>query len=193
MTVVAMGAGGAGVVLGAAGVTKLVDPSPTERLLAALGLGGGAPVARAAGLVELGLALWLLASGAPASAAGMAAAYLVLLITVLVLRHRSPSTPCGCFGQWSGPPSARHVIVNALGVSVCALAAATATPVAPPSGVSATGALGWWGAVAGVAIAGVIALGGRGENTGVDAVHTGATGRRGDADGRSRGHSEAQR
>lgn len=162
MTLVGVGAAAGGVVLGAAGVTKLVDPAPTVRLFGALGVGaGGAPAARTAGAVELALALWLLSTGNRWAAAATALAYVVLVGVVLALRHRSPSTPCGCFGQWSGPPAARHVVVNALGAATCALSAATDTSVAPPGGTGTAGVLAWWAAVAIVAVAGVLALGGR--------------------------------
>jgi hypothetical protein len=161
MVVVSVGAGAAGVVLAAAGVTKLMDPAPTHRLFAALGIGGGSRAARAVGAVELCLGLWLLATGNRWAATLAAVAYLVLVVTVLTLRHRSPTTPCGCFGQWSGPPSARHVVVNVLGASTCALAAATGTAVAPGGGSTTAGALAWWGAVAITALAAVLALGGR--------------------------------
>jgi len=202
VTLVSVGAGAAGVVLGAAGVTKLVDPTPTTRLFDALGLTGSARVAQAAGGVELGLALWLLATGGRWAATATALAYLVLIVLVLTLRRRSPSTPCGCFGQWSGPPSARHVVVNALGASACALAAATDTPVTPPAGTAVAGVVTWWGAVAVAALLGVLALGGRRPGAGAPgrrtpAAGTGdvsglATNRETGSDGES-GHREAQR
>ena len=160
MVVVSVGAGAAGVVLAAAGVTKLMDPAPTHRLFAALGIGGGSRAARAVGAVELCLGLGLLATGNRWAATLAAVVYLMLVVTVLTLRHRSPTTPCGCFGQWSGPPSARHVVVNVLGASTCALAAATGTAVAPGGGSTTAGALAWWGAVAIIALAAVLALGG---------------------------------
>lgn len=145
--VVALATGVAGVVLGAAGATKLVEPGASARMLDAVGAPVGRGGARLVGLLEILVAIWLLASGSRWAATATALAYLVLTLTVVVLRRRSPATPCGCFGAWSGPPSARHLVINVSGLAVSALTAASDVPVGPPAAATGAGGLAWWLAV----------------------------------------------
>lgn len=137
----------AGVVLAAAGAVKLVDPGPTALVIERLGVGGGRWSARGLGAVELAVALWLLLGGGVPAALTAGLAYVVFAATVVVLRRRQPDTPCGCFGQWSGPPTVRHVAITATGALVCVLAALTATTLAPPPEATATVVALWWTAV----------------------------------------------
>ena len=150
----------AAAVLGAAGVTKVLDPRPTAHMLDAIGAPGGPATARIAGVVELLVALWLLADGSRWAASAGALVYLGLTIAVLVLRRRSPATPCGCFGRWSGPPTARHLVVNLLGVAALTLAAVAASPTGPPAGLAVTSTLQWWLVVAGGATVVILVLAG---------------------------------
>lgn len=137
-----------GLVLGAAGVAKLVEPAATATTFTAIGLPSGRHGARALGVVETGVALWLLVTGSRAAAAVAGAAYLALTAGVVVLRRRSPTTPCGCFGGWSGPPAVRHVVVNLVGVASCTLAAVMGASIGPAAGSGAPVVAGWWLVVA---------------------------------------------
>lgn len=158
--VVVLATGIAGVVLGAAGATKVIDPGATARMLEAVGAPGGRLAARLLGTLEILIALWLLASGSRWAAAATALAYLVLTLTVALLRHRSPATPCGCFGAWSGPPSARHLAINLSGVAVSSVAATAGVIVGPPAGWTGAGVLAWWLVVVGGSALVVLALAG---------------------------------
>lgn len=157
---VVLATGIAGVVLGAAGATKVIDPGATARTLEAVGAPGGRLAARLLGTLELLIALWLLASGSRWAAAATALAYLVLTLTVVLLRRRSPATPCGCFGAWSGPPSARHLAINLGGVIVSTLVATADVTVGPPAGWNGAGVLAWWLVVVGGSALVVLALAG---------------------------------
>lgn len=137
----------AAVVLGAAGVVKIVDPGPATQVLAALGRSGGTATGRAVGLVEASLALWLLVTGSRLAMAAVGIAYLVLAAAVVQLRRRSPSTPCGCFGSWSGPATPRHVLVNLGGAVIGFGGAATSVTVAPPGDWAPLAQTLWWGVV----------------------------------------------
>lgn len=154
---VAIAAAIAGVVLGAAGAAKLAEPAATVRALGALDAPASPLLARAVGIGELAVAVLLLGTISRWAAAVGALTYLVLLAVVVVLRRRSPDTPCGCFGQWSGPPSARHLVVTLAGGVACALAAVTDTQAGPPPNSTGTAVLGWWLAIV-AAAAGVIVL-----------------------------------
>jgi len=159
VVVVSVLAGVAAVVLGAAGAVKAVDPTATARMLTAVGVGGGTRTARLLGVVEVAVALWLLLDGGQWPAAATAVIYAALTAVVVTLRRRSPMTPCGCFGAWSGPPARRHVALDAGAALAAAVAAVTHTSVAPPSGsVGAT--TGWWLAVAAGAALSVVVLAG---------------------------------
>jgi hypothetical protein len=108
----------AAVVLGALAAVKLVDPSPTATMLHALEVPGGALTARLMGAVELLVAVVVLSAGPAASVGALAALYFVFAAGLVVLRHRSPTTSCGCIGRLSGPPTVRHMVIDAcLGVA----------------------------------------------------------------------------
>jgi len=158
VAVIGLVAGIAAAVLAAAGILKVVDPTATVRVLDAIGLGSTPAAARAVGVVETVLALWLLAGGGRWAAAACALVYLALTTAVIRLRRRSPSTPCGCFGQWSGPPMRRHVVVNLAGAAACAIAAATGASVDPGAGASTPLTVGWWLALIVGAVAVVVTL-----------------------------------
>ena len=125
------------VVLGALGIVKLVDPNPTSTMLDAVGMPGHNLTARLLGVVEVMVAVAVLADGPQFAAVILAGMYSAFAIGLLVLRHRSPSTPCGCVGRWSGPPSYRHVAIDA----VLAMAAATCVATATTSWPALSGAI----------------------------------------------------
>jgi hypothetical protein len=81
---------------------------------------------RVVGLVEVCLGVAGLALGGVVVALVVGAIYAALAVIVLTARRRGlPS--CGCFGQWSAPPSRTHAVVNAISAAV-AVAAATVPP-----------------------------------------------------------------
>jgi len=135
-------------VLAAAGATKLIEPGPLAAALVQLrspASPAGAPapttavplaVARGVGGVELALALLGLAVGGRWVAAGVALAYAVFGVVVLVARRRGlPS--CGCFGSHSGAPSPVHAVVNLLSAAVAVAAAVVGVP-AVADGIAGT-------------------------------------------------------
>lgn len=126
----------AAVVLGAAGALKLANPEPTSAMLTALRLPAGNAVGRAVGAVELVVAAWVLGVGGWLSPLVLAAVYLGFATGMVILRRRSPSTPCGCFGKLSRPPGRRHVTINLVGAIAGVLGAATGAE-ALPEGIGA--------------------------------------------------------
>lgn len=107
-----------------AGAAKLGQPAETAAGFAALGLDRPAALARAVPVVELALAVGLLA----APAAGAAAALLLLAAFTAVLARalrRGVEVPCACFGRAGGPPlSWVEVARNGLLAALAALALA---------------------------------------------------------------------
>lgn len=151
----------AAVVLGSLGTVKLIDPSPTATMLAALGIPGGNLAARLLGAVEVLVGVVVLSDGPAMAVAALAAAYGSFSIGLVVLRRRSPLTPCGCVGRWSGPPSWRHVAINtALGMAALAGAVTNTTSWPLLSGVMSTTV--YWLSVMIGAVAVIVALSGLG-------------------------------
>jgi hypothetical protein len=115
------------VVLGVAGILKVIDPVATGQMLDALHAPSSAAAVRILGLIELAVALAVL-SGAPWPATAL---FTLLWVTftgaITWLRRTSPTTPCGCLGALSGPPAARHLVVTALAATVAAVALITRT------------------------------------------------------------------
>lgn len=123
----------AAVVLAVAGVAKLLDPAATATMLASVGLPIGPVAVRGIGLAELGLGVVVLTTAGAAPPALMALAYAMFATTLWRLRQRSPATPCGCIGSWSGPPRSRHLVLNSSGAAIGVVAAATGTTAWPPT------------------------------------------------------------
>ena len=116
----------AALLLAAAGVAKVVDPTTTVGALRAF----GAPVppagVRTMGAVEAALAVTAALTGAAVLALAVAGSYLVFTAFVLVARARDlPIGSCGCFGRIDTPPSVLHVVVN-LGAVAAGLGVAVA-------------------------------------------------------------------
>ena len=108
--------------LAAAGVSKLVDPTMTVGALRAAGIGIPGGVVRGVGGAEALLAIAAAVTGAPVLAAAVGGSYLVFTAFVIVaLTRHLPIGTCGCFGRIDTPPSALHVIVN-LSAAVSAFA-----------------------------------------------------------------------
>lgn len=122
---------GAATVLGALGVIKLIDPAPTSTMLAALGVPGRDVAARLLGGAEVAVAVVVLSDGPAVAMVALALAYWSFTLGLVVLRRRSPATPCGCVGRWSGPPTRRHIAINgalATAAAACVVTGTTAWP-----------------------------------------------------------------
>jgi hypothetical protein len=81
---------------------------------------------RAVGLAEMSVGVAGLALGGVVVALVVGAIYAALAVVVLAARRQGLAS-CGCFGQWSAPPSRTHAVVNAISAAI-AVAAATAPP-----------------------------------------------------------------
>jgi hypothetical protein len=147
----------AALVLGALATVKLVDPAPTSTMLHAMGVPGGNLAARLMGTVELLVAVAVLSAGPVVSVAALATLYIVFAAGLAVLRHRSPATSCGCIGRLSGPPTFRHMAIDAALGSAAVAGAVTATTAWPElSGMASTIAY-WLSAMVGaVAVIGAL-------------------------------------
>lgn len=138
------------VLLGVAGVTKVLRPAPTGRAARALDLAiplllRGSPAVRLLGVLEVAVALGVLLVGGVIAAAALASAYLLLTAVTVRLLRVAPDSDCGCFGTAQEPVSRAHVVVNA----ACALVAGAAIVLPQPS---LTGALATTGAATGIAL-----------------------------------------
>jgi hypothetical protein len=110
--------------VGAAGVMKLVRPDTTRVALRSAGLPGTLVVARSLGAVEVVLALATLWWGGPLLAGGVALAYLGFAgFSALLLQRTKGRASCGCFGDTDAPVTRLHVGVN---VALAAVAVAAA-------------------------------------------------------------------
>lgn len=118
--------------LGAAGIAKLLAPRPAAAMLRRawprLPARSALPLAvRATGLGELGTCVVVAVTGDRASAALLAAWYVGFAALTTRLLRRAPRSGCGCFGATDAPAGALHVALNA----ACA-AIAVAAAVRPP-------------------------------------------------------------
>ena len=112
------------VVVALSGVTKLLSPRPFAELTATVGVPVGTVGARIAGLMEIALGVWVVATGSRIACAVLSVAYVVFALVVVAAR-RAGAPSCGCFGASAAPPSAVHVVVNLVSAAIAALAAAT--------------------------------------------------------------------
>jgi uncharacterized membrane protein YphA (DoxX/SURF4 family) len=115
------------VVVVVGGAAKLVMPAAFSETLRSLGVPGGAPLARLAGLVEIGLGAAALIVGGRAWAAALAALYAVFTVVVVLARRRGAES-CGCFGSVAAPPSTLHVVIDAASAAVALAAAIVGVP-----------------------------------------------------------------
>jgi len=114
----------AAVLLAGAGVAKAVDPVATVGALRGFGVRVRPGVVRAAGGLEVAIAVVAAATGNPVAALAVAASYLLFTAFVVAARvRRLPIGSCGCFGKIDTPPSAVHVVVN-LGAAIAAIGVA---------------------------------------------------------------------
>lgn len=125
----------AALLLGGAGVAKVVRPEAVTRALTAAKVPGLSrlahlPVGRISGVAEVLVAAFALSFGNRAAAALVAAAYLVFAAVAARLLHVQAGQPCGCFGEVRAPVSVVHVVVD-----LAAAAAAASAVAAPPGGL----------------------------------------------------------
>jgi len=111
------------VVLALGGLAKLRRPHAFEYALRQLRLPARGGFGRAAGAIEIALAIAAFVTGARWVALLVATAYVLFTLVVLVSIRRG-LTDCGCFGARSAPPSRIHVVVNASSAVLAALAVA---------------------------------------------------------------------
>ena len=105
--------------LGASGVSKLVDPIPTTGAMSDSGLPSSDLLSRLLGVVEVVAAVTGLAVGGVAVLAGAVLYTAFAVFTFGALRNRIPLASCGCFGRDDTPPTVLHVVFN--GVAALAL------------------------------------------------------------------------
>ena len=116
-------------VLAVGGALKLADPSPTRDLLAALGGPSATAVPLAIGVVELVVAVAVLAGAGPLADGAMAALYAgFAALMAVAIRRGTEGLSCGCFGRYSAPPSPIHLVGNLVSAGVALAAAVTGPP-----------------------------------------------------------------
>ena len=104
-------------VVAVSGATKVLAPRSFAELTTTVGVPVGTVGARIAGLIEIALGVWVLATGARLACAALALAYVVFSV-VVVLARRVGAPSCGCFGASAAPPSTVHVAVNLVSASI---------------------------------------------------------------------------
>ena len=109
-------------VVAVSGATKVLAPRSFAELTTTVGVPVGTVGARIAGLIEIALGVWVLATGARLACAALALAYLVFTVVVVVAR-RAGAPSCGCFGASAAPPSTIHVAVNLASAAIAAAGA----------------------------------------------------------------------
>lgn len=125
----------AALLLGAAGIAKVVRPVDTATALRGIGLAVGVGSVRAVAGAEVAVAAAGLAVPGTWPALAVAASYAAFTAFVAVaLARRLPLASCGCFGRPDTPPSATHVVVD----SAAALAAVAWALTGRGSAVTAT-------------------------------------------------------
>ena len=111
--------------LGASGVGKLVDWKPTSGALKSANLPSSRRWVWLLGSLEIGAA----AIGLLIGGVWMAPALLLYAgftgFTVWALRRDVPLQSCGCFGKDDTPPTAIHVVYNAIASTALGVAAVT--------------------------------------------------------------------
>ena len=117
----------AAVLLGIAGLGKVLRPGPTSRAVIAAEIPGAnvlsaRPVVRLVGIIELGVGLAVIAGGGALPAGLLAGSYLLLAGVAWRMLRLAPDSDCGCFGTSSEPVSFAHLIVNGVGVLIGAAA-----------------------------------------------------------------------
>lgn len=115
----------AALLLGAAGLAKIVAPGPAAAMLRRAWPRMRAPVltVRVAAALEIGVALAVLARGDRGSAVALGCCYLAFAALTVRLVATRERASCGCFGGAASPVGAEHLVLNlvCVGVAVAAL------------------------------------------------------------------------
>lgn len=131
----------AALLLGAAGLAKLVAPAPAATMLRRAWPTVRRPVlaVRATAVVEVATALAVLADGGRWSAVALGCCYLAFTALTARLVATRERASCGCFGGAESPVGAAHLVLNI----VCTGLATTAVlrPAGPLGGLPDVGAL----------------------------------------------------
>ncbi len=102
----------AALVLAVAGFRKITEASATSAAFRSAGFPVGVGAIRALGVVEIGVAGWVMVVPGRVPAVVMGALYTGFAIYVWRALQGETSAPCGCFGDLSSPPSRFHLIVD---------------------------------------------------------------------------------
>jgi hypothetical protein len=113
----------AALLLGAAGLAKLVAPGPAAAMLRRAWRVVPSAVVRAAAAIEMVVALAVIALGDRAAALALGACYLACAAVSVRLMQRRERASCGCFGRADAPVGGVHLAVNAAAFGIAAAAA----------------------------------------------------------------------
>jgi hypothetical protein len=117
-----------GLILAAAGLSKLRRPRPATRFIAQLSLPATALGVRAVACLELLAGCATLATGSPFALGGAVALYAIFGAALLLHRRRQgeATVSCGCFGTSTAVPLGVHLAaLTAIGAATLADAVAT--------------------------------------------------------------------
>ena len=104
-----------GLLVGAAGLGKFLDPRHAAGALEALNLPHHWNLLRALGIFELTVAVSVVVVGGVVPTGLLAALYGGFAVfTVVALQSDTPLSSCGCFGRADTPPGIAHLSVNTL-------------------------------------------------------------------------------
>jgi hypothetical protein len=118
--------GAGALVLLVAGAAKVADPTRTAGALRALGWPSSRGLVRAGAAAELLVGAGALVVGGPVLAGLVAVSYLAFaLFVAAALTSGTPIGSCGCLGRADTPPTALHVVVDAVLAAGALVAAAT--------------------------------------------------------------------
>ncbi len=98
--------------LGASGVTKIIDPLPSAGALRQASLPSSPSIARLLGGTEIAISILALGIGGiwVGLAGLMFGAFTIFLLVAMV--RDLPIQSCGCFGKDDTPPTVTHVVFN---------------------------------------------------------------------------------
>jgi hypothetical protein len=116
------------VLLGGAGIAKIIRPGDTTNALRAAGAHVNRGAVRAGATAEVGLAILALVFPGPVTGGLVALVYVAFAVFVLVGRRRGWAlASCGCFGRPDTPPTTAHAVLN-VGAAAAAVWWAAAWP-----------------------------------------------------------------
>ena len=107
----------------ASGIPKLSRPENTTRALESIGLPPNRNVGRAVGVVEIAVALTVIAVGGRLPAMAMAVLYAGFAGFILFGMRSTAVSSCGCFGDEDTAPNGLHLAVDLTATAVAAAVA----------------------------------------------------------------------